>query len=226
MKRPDLPVYYYHDHFTEMLAFVSEVYGPMLQARHRAFIGTFKALSKDAQCLLIRMVNRRGRIFRPAAFRYNEISDATAALQELQRCGLVRGLTEQDYDAFILCHSRDTLIQAGKAAGFALRTTWAKAKLANYFLTSVTFATAYRYCDGDAFIALGDTEPVEFLLYLYFGKTQEDLKRFALRDLGIMRTHPNANVSARFTDEAEAHACFHYSRLLDRLESKTHAAIQ
>jgi hypothetical protein len=29
MKLPILPVYYYHDHFTEMLGFVSETYGPV-----------------------------------------------------------------------------------------------------------------------------------------------------------------------------------------------------
>ena len=51
MKLPVLPVYYYHDHFTEMLFFVSETYGPVLTERHRAFIETFKTLSKDAQCL-------------------------------------------------------------------------------------------------------------------------------------------------------------------------------
>jgi DNA polymerase-3 subunit epsilon len=74
MKLPVLPVYYYHDHFTEMLFFVSEVYGHVLNERHRAFIETFKTLSKDAQCLLIRMINRRGRIVRHGAFRYAEIA--------------------------------------------------------------------------------------------------------------------------------------------------------
>ena len=54
MKLPVLPVYYYHDHFTEMLFFVSEIYGPVLTERHLAFVETFKTLSKDAQCLLIR----------------------------------------------------------------------------------------------------------------------------------------------------------------------------
>ena len=59
------------------------------------------------------------------------------------------------------------------------------------------------------------------MLYLYFGKTEDDLKNFALRDLGIIRTNKNANLSARFIDEAEARACFHYSRLLDRLETNS-----
>ena len=59
------------------------------------------------------------------------------------------------------------------------------------------------------------------MLSLYFGKTEDDFKNFALRDLGIIRTNKNANLSARFTDEAEARAFFHYSRLLDRLETNS-----
>jgi DNA polymerase-3 subunit epsilon len=47
------------------------------------------------------------------------------------------------------------------------------------------------------------------------------LKNFALRDLGILRTNKNANPSARCTDEAEARACFHFSRLLNQLELKS-----
>jgi DNA polymerase-3 subunit epsilon len=205
-----------------MLSFVSETYEPVLTECHRAFIAVFEGLSKDAQCLLIRMINRRGRIFRHAAFRYAEISDAKGALEELRNASLIRSLTEEDYAAFILCHSKDALIKGARDAGLCdVRTSWPKAKLAQYYLASVTFTTAHDYCGGTEFIALGDTEPVEFLLYLYFGKTEDDLKNFALRDLGIIRTNKNANLSARFSDGAEARACFHYSRLLDRLELKS-----
>ena len=117
---------------------------------------------------------------------------------------------------------KDALITGGKNAGLAdIRTSWPKAKLVEYFLANVPFRTAHEYCDGKEFIALGDTEPVEFLLYLYFGKTEDDLKNFALRDLGILRTNKDANLSARFTDGEEARACFHYSRLLDHLELKS-----
>ena len=221
MKLPILPVYYYHDHFTEMLGFVSETYGAVLTERHRAFIATFNALSKDAQCLLIRMINRRGRVFRHAAFRYDEIADPVRALADLTAGGHVRPLGEEDYAAFIVCLPKDALITGGKNAGRAdIRTSWPKAKLVEYFLANVPFRTAHEYCEGKEFIALGDTEPVEFLLYLYFGKTEDDLKNFALRDLGILRTNKDANLSARFTDGEEARACFHYSRLLDHLELK------
>jgi DNA polymerase III subunit epsilon len=230
MKLPVLPVYYYHDHFIEMLSFVSETYGSVLTEQHWAFISNFKKLSKDAQCLLIRMINRRGRIFRHGALRYSEISNAHAALDELRQLGVVRPLAEEDYAAFIICHAKEALIRGGKEAGLTdVRNSWSKAKLIECFLANVSFSAAYEHCGGGEFVALGDTEPVEFLLYLYFGKTEDDLKNFALRDLGILRTNKNANPSARFTDESEARACFHYSRLLDRLELRSeavhHAAI-
>ena len=87
MKRPDLPAYYYHDHFVEMLSFVRTTYGPILTDEHDAFVSRFQSLSKDAQCLLIRMVNRRGAIFNRTLFRYAEISDVERAADDLLHSG-------------------------------------------------------------------------------------------------------------------------------------------
>ena len=89
MKRPDL---YYHDHFVEMLSFVRTTYGPILTNEHDAFVLRFQALSKDGQCLLIRMVNRRGEIFNRTLFRYAEISDVERAADDLLACGQARPL--------------------------------------------------------------------------------------------------------------------------------------
>ncbi len=222
MKRPDLPVYYYHDHFLEMLSFVRTTYGPILTDEHDAFVLRFQALSKDAQCLLIRMVNRRGAIFNRTFFRYAEISDVERAADDLLACGQARTLKAEDYAAFVACLPKDILVAGAKAAGrMDIRVSWPKAKLADYFLNHVPFEIAAEHCGAAKFIALDDVRPFEFLLYLYFGKTEEDLKNFALRDLGIMRTNKATSFRARFTDGEEARACFHYSRLLDRIEVKS-----
>jgi DNA polymerase-3 subunit epsilon len=85
-----------------------------------------------------------------------------------------------------------------------------------FFVARVPFELAAKYCGGDHFIALDNTRPIEFLLYLYFGKTTEDLKNFALRDLGI-RTNKESSFSARFVDGDEARACFYYNQILDRI---------
>lgn len=222
MKRPDLPVFYYHDHFLEMLSFVQSTYGPILTGEHDAFILKFHSLSKDAQCLLVRMVNRRGVIFNRALFRYAEISDVGRAADDLMACGQARHLQAGDYEAFVRCLPKDALFRGAKAAGRTdVRSSWAKPKLVEYFLAHVPFEAAADHCGAAGFIALHDTRPLEFLLYLYFGKTERDLKNFALRDLGVLHTNKESSFQARFADGEEAKACFHYSRLLDRLEVKS-----
>jgi DNA polymerase III subunit epsilon len=222
MKRPDLPVYYYHDHFVEMLAFVRATYGSILTDEHDVFVTRFQHLSKDAQCLLIRMVNRRGTIFNRSLFRYAEISDLERAADDLLGCGQARFLRDKDYSAFVARLPKDVLVSGAKAAGRTdIRVSWPKAKLVEYFLAQVPFEVAAEHCGASKFIALDNIRPLEFLLYLYFGKTENDLKNFALRDLGVMRTNKVTSFKARFTDGDEARACFHYSRLLDRLEVKS-----
>ncbi|MDX3968631.1 MAG: hypothetical protein QHD01_18825 [Bradyrhizobium sp.] len=59
---------------------------------------------------------------------------------------------------------------------------------------------AARHGGAGGFIALDNTRPIEFLLYLYFGKSAEDLKNFTLRDLGVLRTNRETSFSARFTE--------------------------
>ena len=227
MPPPVLPTYYYLDHFTEMLSFVRGTYGSILADEHHAFIARFEGLSKDAQCLLIRMINRRGSVFNRHLFKYAEISDVEAAAGDLMSCGHARGLRVDDFAAFLACLPKTILIQGAKAAGFSdVRTSWPKPKLIEFFLAQIDFDVALEFCGGERFIALDNTRPIELLLYLYFGKTEEDLKNFALRDLGIIRTNKQTSFSARFTDAEEARACFHYSQLLDRLEVPARAVYQ
>ncbi len=88
MPLPTLPVFYYLDHFTEMLAFVGRTYGSILTDDHVAFARRFGAMSRDAQCLLARMVNRRGAVFNKEHFRYAEIDDVASALRHVSQLGL------------------------------------------------------------------------------------------------------------------------------------------
>lgn len=111
MLPPVLPTYYYLDHFTEMLSFVRGTYGSILADEHHAFIARFEALSKDAQCLLIRMINRRGTVFNRHLFKYAEISDVETATSDLMSCGHARGLRVDDFAAFLACLPKTILIQ-------------------------------------------------------------------------------------------------------------------
>lgn len=218
-KLPQLPVYYYLDHFAEMLGFVQRTYAPVLGPEHHAFIARFEGLSRDAQCLLVRMINRRGAIFNRSQFNYPEIGDVERAATDLIGAGHARELGEADYPAFVSCLPKDVLVTGAQAAGRGdVRKSWSKPKFIDYYLQSIRFSVAAQHCGARNFIALDGTRPIEFLLYLYFGKTEVDLKNFALRDLGILRTNRETSFSARFTDAEEALASFHYSQVLAGLE--------
>nr|WP_041756768.1 exonuclease domain-containing protein [Bradyrhizobium sp. ORS 278] len=223
MKPTTLPVYYYLDHFVEMLEFVERTYDEILSDEDRAFTSSFRGLSKDAQCLLIRMVNRRGTIFNRALFKYPEITDLESAARNLIACGYARGLRADDYSAFLLCQPKTALLDGARAAGFGrdIRASWSKPALADFFLATIPFDVAAMHCGAVGFIALDNTRSIDFLLYLYFGKTADSLKNFALRDLGVLRTNKETSFSSRFVDADEAHACFHYSQVLNRIEARS-----
>lgn len=75
MKSPVQSVYYYHDRFIEILAFVRKTWAAMLEYKHCAFLLRFDDLSNDAQRLLIPMVNRLGAIFNSAHCKNFHIAD-------------------------------------------------------------------------------------------------------------------------------------------------------
>ena len=158
-----LPVYYYLDHFLEMLAFVRETYDSVLDEEHRAFFARFEMLSQDAKCLLVRMINRRGRIFDHRTFSYAEINDIQRATLDLASCGHARALKVEDYADFLACLPKSSLIEGAKSAGRGdVRASWAKPKLIEFFLEQISFSTAFARCGGGDFIALDNTRPITF----------------------------------------------------------------
>jgi DNA polymerase-3 subunit epsilon len=215
MKPPSLPATYYLDHCLELLSFVEKTYGAVLDAEHSTFMAAFRSMPKAEQCLLVRMLNRRGRIFQPERFAYPEIDDCSAALEGLRRKGFVRALSASDYGAWLAVFDKAqlaALVTAGSKV--QARRSWPKAQLLQLALTEVEFATAFSALDGGAFVVLTGVEPLEFLLYLYFGTLEPGLKRLALRDLGLVRVNGADAFSARFASAEEAKACFACAKLL------------
>src|SRR5215203_4886455 len=177
MKLPVLPVYYYLEHFTEMLSFVETTYRAILGTEHHSFIGEFRSLTNDEQCIFVRMVNRRSRIFARSSLSYAEIAHIEHVLQALTERGFLRSLHAEDYGAWLSVLRKDQLVAIARAAQNAeARSSWSKPKLIGHFVDKLDFDIAVRHGEAGHYVVLADIKPVEFLLYLYFGKTREDLK--------------------------------------------------
>ena len=221
----DLPTFYYHGHFVEMLTFVREHYAHVLDDSHQQFIDTFSGLGREAQCLYVRLVNRKGRLFSATALRYPELGNSRPLLEELHAAGLVAAPDPSHFDDLLRHLKRAALYDLLSARFAGLPKSVKKGEL-------VAFAS--EHCDPETFVrdvrqsgtgvrlfAQARASVVEFLTFLYFGRVQDGLSQFTMRDLGLVRVNGARHAfEARFGERDEAREHFVFARLLKRAESR------
>jgi len=203
---PTLHTYYYHDNFRHLLHQVERLYGDILNTSERDFIQDFYGLSESAQRIYIRMLMRKGDLFRCDKLRYDEITDIDAALQELQQQRFLIRIDPADG------HVIDREDEQAGAEAAALLSLFNKSELAQW---AASIATDRRLSSLKALprselehhcLTLLQQSPdsltdllsvgvvcvcgeLEFttLRLLYFGNLYQDFTDFVLRDLGIYR---------------------------------------
>jgi len=227
----DLPTFYYHGHFVEMLDFVREHYVHVLAAPHRRFIDEFATLGRDAQCLYVRLVNRKGRVFSAASLKYPELGDSVPLLDELYASGFVAAPAPRHFDDLLKHLKRASLFELLAARFAGLPRTIRKADLV---------AFAHANCDPAEFVdAVAGTEAgrrlftqarfddVSFLTFLYFGKVQDGLTQFTMRDLGLVRVNGSRQgFEPRFGERDEAMLHYYFAARLKGAEKADRHAIE
>lgn len=222
----ELPQLYYLTHFREMLAFVREKYAHVLEEMHREFLADFDALSLDAQCLYVRLVNRKGLVFETAKLRYEEISDLPGTLDALQSAGFAEPVDQGHFVELLNSISKDATIDlmAPHLETAGVKRSWSKAAVIAHARKTLSFENFSSSEAAKSFVVQGRRDALGFLLYLYFGRIEQGVTRFALRDLGVVRTHHfKADYEARFETREEASACYFYARHLEELKSSDDA---
>ena len=218
----DLPTFYYHGHFVEMLAFVREHYAHVLLDSHERFVDDFARLGREAQCLYVRLVNRKGRVFAAASLRYPELGAAAPLLDELHAAGFVAEPGVRHFAELLKHVKRATLHDLLAARFTGLPRSVKKADLV---------AFAHEHVAPEAFIAdLAAVGPprftqaragdVSFLTFLYFGRVQDGLSQFTMRDLGLVRVNGGRHaIEARFAEREEAQQNYYFATRLKRAAS-------
>ena len=185
-----LPELYYLHNFRRALDSLGERYGNLLSAAERGFIEQFNWLDKASQCLLTRLLMRKGPVFRRATLAYPEVADLQSALGALANRGWI---------------DTDPAFTIDELAEVLTRSEWRE-----------TFRTPVRSAvPGDAVLQLAlpilhetalprplsqwhprlehshvrlDIEPlVRQLQFLYFGNDYQSWAEFVLTDLGLQR---------------------------------------
>lgn len=213
----ELPTFYYHAHFNEMLEFVSTQYAHVLDDAERRFRHDFGQLSFESQCLYVRLVNRKGRVFARSRLRYPELGAVSALLDELDVGGWLGEPGVEHVDDILGFMTRAQLVNALRPRFVGMKLSMKKAELLAFAKTHTSPGELLDLLPLDGIFIQGRSDDVRLLLFLYFGRVQDGLSQFTMRDLGLVRANSAADsYEPRFQDRDEAlEAYFYASRLAD-----------
>jgi len=192
----ELPVGYYLNNFQTILDFVDSHYGDILTADEKDFSRSFRFLSQGACRLYVRLISRKGPLFRGDALRYSEIADVETAAAELVEQGFLErdGQWELAEELDLLKKSEllELIADCGPDAHPDLSMTALKALRKSQLVEEAAalpnsgeirkrlHGLFHLYCPG---------KENEILIYrlLFFGNLYQDLTEFVVTDLGHVR---------------------------------------
>ncbi|PSW17625.1 VRR-NUC domain-containing protein [Photobacterium sanctipauli] len=181
---------YYQTNFVTLINTVSSQYEDLLSADEKHWLATFRSLSSDAQKLYIRLLTRKGPLFRLSKLSYREIADLNSAANELNQCGLAH-LARPDSQ-----HSTQPNASIEIALIAALFT---KPELLALFEPLSSYKQQKKAIIVEALQQLSPTlgdfkesiievkysAHLNVFLLLFFGNSRQDLTEFVLSDLGV-----------------------------------------
>lgn len=205
----ELPSKYYHSHFKELTDVLWGQYAPFFEENHRNFLIIFQNLSEDAQCLYLRMMNRKGKFFFKEKLRYAEIESFEIAAEELIKNGFADSPQDDEWEDFISFLPKNSLLELCREKNITLKKSASRDEIQEALLTA-SFPCQLM----DKILVQRKQEDLIYLLFLYFGKIQENLALYTLRDLGIRQSHQKkSSYKVRFRAKDEALSHYFYSRL-------------
>jgi hypothetical protein len=217
---------YYLQNFRSVVHWVTTHHADLLTPAEAARLQQFDALPDASQALLVRMVMRKGDLFRTSKLAYAEIGPAAAALQPLISQGWVDpqpALSLQQLFALLtrvdLAQALHiSLVQAGLKTGATKQTM-----LAMLSDTAAAPAPLAHWCPeiADTVVALLCGPLIERLRLMFFGNLQQDWSEFVLAELGHQRYEnvPFSPQSRAFQQRSEVDSYLHLQACRDRLDA-------
>ncbi|RRV04501.1 VRR-NUC domain-containing protein [Pseudomonas sp. v388] len=180
--------FYYLENFRQVLAWISRRYDDLLDDGERAFIRDFAGLPQPAQGLLVRMVMRKGTLFRASKLSYQEIGDTRQAVLPLLDRGWVDAEPSLELREIFQLLRKDELrvcFKSQACKGLERKEQWFE-RLLPMHDTPRTLAQWHPQLDEQVF-SLQVMALCDRLRLLYFGNLYQEWSEFVLADLGIYR---------------------------------------
>ncbi|MET3053105.1 VRR-NUC domain-containing protein [Pseudomonas alkylphenolica] len=192
--------FYYLGNFLRVLDWIELRYADLLDSSEQAFIHQFREQPRPAQALLVRMVMRKGALFRPSKLVYTEIGPPLPALQPLLELGWVSDRSPVSLEQLFQLLRKEEL-----ASGFAAQLTRPKAAKAELFTQLQVLELSPRCVQdwipgfAEPIISLQLQALCDRFRLLFFGNLYQDWSEFVLADLGLLRYEQVA-----FSDDSRA----------------------
>lgn len=201
MEKIILPPKYYLDHFLEMVKTLKTLHGFLLEDHNWEFLKRFESLSEDAKCLYIRVANRKGVLFDKHSFEFNN-------WEELEENGFIRKANEKDSCLFLDWAKKDLIKKILDEKGISYKKSSSRDGLVE------TLSSQSLSIDNFKDLIIHESyADLQYLLFIFFGKVQESLILYTLRDLGIRKSSAKKVVKPKFESIEEAKSLYFYSTL-------------
>jgi hypothetical protein len=213
---------YYLQNFERALAWLAERYNDVLGTDERAFLTEFRRLPTASRALLVRMLMRKGTLFRASRLSYEEIGCPLQGAGPLVTLGWIDAEPQLSLDELFGLATRPELLQM--FADVPIRKDTRKSDLLLALRATHDEARSYAGWTAYASHTSQTTDCVfrvtvaplcERLRLMFFGNLQQDWSEFILADLGVFQyeTVAFAPSSRAFQQRADVdtylalHAC-------------------
>ena len=189
--------FYYLDNFQLVLNWVDQRYNDLLICQEQAFIQSFSSLPQESRALLVRMVMRKGTLFRSSKLVYAEIGAIGAAMAPLVALGWIDNnpLLSID-DLFVLLKKTEipnilgcSLQQKAVKKSSQLEALHQEMREMNGGVEiCATHPFSVWWPEATECIYQVRVHPIcDHLRLLFFGNLRQSWTEFVLADLGIFR---------------------------------------
>jgi hypothetical protein len=180
--------FYYLDNFQRVLDWIGERYSDLLTDDEHAFLATFPALPQASRALFVRMVMRKGTLFRASKLNYAEIGCPVEAARHLLPTGWIEADPVLTLDTLFEILSKPEIGSVFRMSQHekGARKAEQLAALRAGFGDPRRFSAWHRDCGDQVFQILA--KPLcDRLRLIFFGNFRQDWTEFVLSDLGVYR---------------------------------------
>lgn len=180
--------FYYLDNFQRVLDWIAQRYADLLDDGEQAFIQAFAQLPRPSQALFVRMVMRKGSLFRASKMNYPEIGCPLAAAEALLPTGWIALDPVLDIAELFELLVKPEIVEAfGLTAPLkAARKDQQLEALRDGHAEARPFSQWYPG-SKDTLFSIAVKALCDRLRLLFFGNLHQDWTEFVLSDLGLFR---------------------------------------